>query len=217
VISVVMVEDHPIVRAGLAQIVADLPDVTLVAAVDRIEAIPELSPPPDVVLFDLHLPSPLQGLAGVRYLAEAGHKVLVVTGDDTGIEEVADAVAAGAGGYLTKHASAEEYALAIRVVAAGRGYVGARLAALARRDSRRLPAGDPCRLTRREAEVAGLVVDGYTNAEIARMLGMSERTVDGHLEKLKQKMCETRRVRVAIRLKELGYQGGGSTGAAGRA
>jgi DNA-binding CsgD family transcriptional regulator len=44
--------------------------------------------------------------------------------------------------------------------------------------------------------VAGLVVDGYTNAEIARMLGVSERTVDGHLENLKQKMCETRRVRV---------------------
>jgi DNA-binding NarL/FixJ family response regulator len=100
---------------------------------------------------------------------------------------------------------------------AGRGYVGARLAALARRDSRRLPAGDPCRLTRREPEVAGLVVDGYTNAEIARKLGMSERTVDGHLEKLKQKMCDTRRVRVAIRLKELGYRGGGSTGTAGRA
>jgi DNA-binding NarL/FixJ family response regulator len=72
-------------------------------------------------------------------------------------------------------------------------------------------------LTRREAEVAGLVVDGYTNAEIARMLGMSERTVDGHLEKLKQKMCETRRARVAIRLKELGYEGGGNTGTAGRA
>ncbi len=214
-ISVAMVEDHPIVRAGLAQIVAGLPDVTLVAAVDRIEALPELSPPPDVILFDLRLPSPLQGLAGVRFLAEAGHKVLIVTGNDTGIEEVADAVAAGAGGYLTKHASAEEYAVAIRVVAAGRGYVGARLAALARRESRRLPAGDPCRLTRREAEVAGLVIDGYTNAEIARMLGVSERTVDGHLENLKQKMCETRRVRVAIRLKELGYQGGGNTGRTG--
>jgi CheY-like chemotaxis protein len=136
-ISVAMVEDHPIVRAGLAQIVAGLPDVTLVAAVDRIEALPELSPPPDVVLFDLRLPSPLQGLAGVRFLAEAGHKVLVVTGNDTGIEDVADAVAAGAGGYLTKQAFAEEYAVAIRVVAAGRGYVGARLAAPRRRHSRR--------------------------------------------------------------------------------
>jgi hypothetical protein len=51
--------------------------------------------------------------------------------------------------------------------------------------------------------------DGYTSAEIARMLGVSGRTVDGHLENLKQKMCETRRVRVTIRLKELGYQGGG--------
>jgi DNA-binding NarL/FixJ family response regulator len=205
-ISVVMIDDHPIVREGLARIVAALPDMRLVATADRIESLPQLFPPPDVTIFDLRLPSPLQGLAGVRYLADAGHKVLIVTGDDTRIEEVADAVAAGGAGYLTKHAPGEEYARAIRAVAAGRGYIGARLAALARRDSRRLPAGDPGHLTAREAEVAGLVVDGYTNAEIARVLSVSERTIDGHLEKLKQKIHETRRVRVAIRLKELGYQ-----------
>jgi DNA-binding NarL/FixJ family response regulator len=54
--------------------------------------------------------------------------------------------------------------------------------------------------------VAGLVVDGYTNAEIARILGVGERTIDGHLEHIKQKICETRRVRVAMRLQELGYR-----------
>jgi DNA-binding NarL/FixJ family response regulator len=204
-IRVSMVEDHPIVQAGLARIVADLPDLELVAAVEKIEDLAG-HPVPDVVLLDLHLPGGLQGLAGVRYLADLGLQVLVVTGDDTGIDEVADAVAAGALGYLTKHATATEYATAIRTVAAGRGYIGARLAACARRDSRQLASGSPGRLTQREAEVAGLVVDGYTNSEIAAILGVGERTIDGHLENIKQKICETRRVRVAMRLAELGYR-----------
>jgi len=204
-IRVMMVEDHPIVQAGLARIVASLPDVELVAAVEKIEDLPD-QPAPDVLLLDLHLPGGLQGLAGVRYLVDLGLRVLVVTGDDTGIDEVGDAIAAGALGYLTKHATADEYAAAIRAVAAGQGYIGARLAACARRDSHRLPADDPHRLTQREAEVAGLVVDGYTNAEIARILGVGERTIDGHLEHIKQKICETRRVRVAMRLQELGYR-----------
>ena len=204
-IRVSMVEDHPIVQAGLARIVASLPDVELVTAVEKIEDLPG-QPAPDVLLLDLHLPGRLQGLAGVRYLVDLGLRVLVVTGDDTGIDEVGDAIAAGALGYLTKHATADEYASAIRAVAAGQGYIGARLAACARRDSRRLPADDPHRLTQREAEVAGLVVDGYTNAEIARILRVGERTIDGHLEHIKQKICETRRVRVAMRLQELGYR-----------
>ena len=204
-IRVMMVEDHPIVQAGLARIVASLPDVELVTAVEKIEDLPD-QPAPDVLLLDLHLPGRLQGLAGVRYLVDLGLRVLVVTGDDTGIDEVGDAIAAGALGYLTKHATADEYAAGIRAVAAGQGYIGARLAACARRDSRRLPADDPHRLTQREAEVAGLVVDGYTNAEIARILGVGERTIDGHLEHIKQKICETRRVRVAMRLQDLGYR-----------
>ena len=204
-IRVMMVEDHPIVQAGLARIVASLPDVELVTAVEKIEDLPD-QPAPDVLLLDLHLPGGLQGLAGVRYLVDLGLRVLVVTGDDTGIDEVGDAIAAGALGYLTKHATADEYATAIRAVAAGQGYIGARLAACARRDSHRLPADDPHRLTQREAEVAGLVVDGYTNAEIACILGVGERTIDGHLEHIKQKICETRRVRVAMRLQELGYR-----------
>lgn len=204
-IRVSMVEDHPIVQAGLARIVAALPDVELVAAVAKIEDLAR-HPAPDVVLLDLHLPDGLQGLAGVRHLADTELRVLVVTGDDTDIDEVGDAIAAGALGYLTKHAAAEEYAAAIRAVAAGRGYIGARLAACARRDSRQLPPGSPGRLTPREAEVAGLVVDGYTNSEIAALLGVGERTIDGHLENIKQKICETRRVRVAMRLAELGYR-----------
>lgn len=201
-----MVEDHPIARAGLAHIVADLPDIELTGAFEKVEDVPWDGPLPDVVLLDLHLPGQLQGLAGVRYLADRGVRILVVTADDTGMEEVADAIAAGAYGYLTKHAPAGEYAIAIRTVAAGRGYIGARLAAHVRRTSRTLAADSPHRLTEREEEIAAFVVDGYTNAEIAQVLCLSERTVDGHLENIKRKIQETRRVRVAMRLKELGYQ-----------
>ena len=50
------------------------------------------------------------------------------------------------------------------------------------------------------------MVDGYTNSEIAAVLGVGERTIDGHLENIKQKICESRRVRVAMRLAELGYR-----------
>jgi DNA-binding NarL/FixJ family response regulator len=205
VIRILMVEDHPIAQAGLAHIVASLPDIELTGVFEKIEDVPRDGSAPDIVLLDLHLPSPLQGLAGVRYLADHGFRVLVVTADDTRMEEVADTIAAGAQGYLTKHAPAEDYATAIRAVAAGRGYIGARLAAHARRASRALPAGSPHRLTGREEEIAALVIDGYTNSEIAQLLCLSERTVDGHLENIKRKIHETRRVRVAMRLKELGY------------
>jgi DNA-binding NarL/FixJ family response regulator len=200
-----MVEDHPIVQAGLARIVAELPDIELVCAVERIEDLPVLDPPADVTLLDLHLPGGLDGIGAVRHLSERGHCVLVVTADVTDVDEVADALAAGAHGYLTKQATVAEYAAAIRAVAAGGSYIGARLAAHARRYSSRLAPGDPGRLTPRESDVAALVVDGYTNAEIAGLLGITERTVDGHLENIKQKISESRRVRVALRLKELGY------------
>src|SRR5690348_8529716 len=115
-IRVGMVEDHPIVRAGLARIVAELPDVELVGAVETIEDLAG-QPMPDVLLLDLHLPGALHGVAGVRYLADLGFRILVVTADDTGIDEVGDAIAAGALGYLTKQAAPGEYATAIRAVA----------------------------------------------------------------------------------------------------
>src|SRR5690242_1949925 len=98
-ILVSMVEDHPIVQAGLGRIVAGLPEVELVNAVATIAALAG-QPVPDVVLLDLHLPGALHGLAGVRYLVDLGFRVLVLTADDTGIDEVGDAVAAGALGYL---------------------------------------------------------------------------------------------------------------------
>jgi DNA-binding NarL/FixJ family response regulator len=206
VITVAVVDDHPIVHAGFAQVLAADPELRLVASGPRIEDLPRLEAAPDVLLLDLNLPSPLHGLVGVRHMKDRGFRVLVMTGRDTSPEDVADALTAGARGYLTKDADTAEYVRAIRAVARGKTHVGARLMALARRENARLDGNDPNRLSERESDVAGLIVEGYTNAEMARMLHIGERTVDGHVESIKEKLCEGRRVRVVLRLKELGYR-----------
>jgi DNA-binding NarL/FixJ family response regulator len=204
-IRVAMVEDHPLTRQGFRDVLSHHAGMRVVAAVERIEDLLQVPETADVVLLDLGLPSPLSGLVGVRFLADRGFRVLVLTGQAVSMVDVADAMAAGAQGYLTKDASVSEYVPAITAVASGHGHLGARLAAFARVESDRLERTDPNRLTAREAEVAGLMAEGYTNGEIADMLHLSERTVDGHLENIKDKLCESRRVRVAIKVRELGY------------
>jgi DNA-binding NarL/FixJ family response regulator len=206
VIRVAMVEDHPIVQAGLSRILAAAPNVRLVETARTIEELHSPSKEVDVLLLDLHLPGRLQGLAGVRHMTDRGFRVLIVTGEDTSMEDVADAIAAGGQGYLTKDAEASEYLDAIGAVASGRGHIGARLAAFARSADKQLAASDPNKLTDREGEVAGLLVEGYNNPEIAKLLNLSERTIDGHVENIKQKIFESRRVRVAMKLEKLGFR-----------
>jgi two-component system invasion response regulator UvrY len=203
-IKVTVVEDHPIVQAGLSWILTGIPGVELSAAVARIEDLGRLAQHPDVVLLGVAVPVPRHGYRAVQSLTALGHRIVVVNADEEGIGYAAEMFRVGALGYLGKRAATTDYAAAIQAAAAGRAYVGA-CAAAARCDAHRPSHDHPTRLTGREADVAGLLVHGYTNAEIAGMLGIRERTVDGHLENIRQKVCESRRVRVAMRLKDLGY------------
>ena len=120
-IRVYLVEDHPVTQVGLVHIMAGLPDVEMAGVCDRVEDLPPGGAFADVVLLDLHLAGELQGLAAVRHVVDSGLRVLVVTAEATGMDEVANAISAVRSGYLTKHAAAQEYAIAIRAVAAGRG------------------------------------------------------------------------------------------------
>jgi DNA-binding NtrC family response regulator len=83
VIRVAMVEDHPIVQAGLSRILAAAPNVRLVETARTIEELHSPSKEVDVLLLDLHLPGRLQGLGGVRHMTDRGFRVLIVTGEDT--------------------------------------------------------------------------------------------------------------------------------------
>jgi DNA-binding NarL/FixJ family response regulator len=182
VTRVLIVDDHPVFRDGLAGLLATLPEVevtgTAGTAEEALAAITETAP--DVVLMDINLPG-ASGVEATRRAAQIapGTAVLVVTmvDDDT----VFAALAAGARGYVLKGASADEIAAALRTVAAGGATFSAGVAGrLLARTPRRLsgPASPgPDDLTTREREVLDLLAEGASNQQIARALGISLKTV----------------------------------------
>ena len=198
-ISIVLVDDHPIVRQGLTSALEDEPDFAVVGAVGSAEEALDLvaARRPEVVLLDLELP----GVGGVEAIprllaASPGLAVLVFTAYQTD-ERVIGAVRAGARGYLLKGATTAEIASAIRTVAAGGSAlepgVAARLIAAVRSPQ---ASG---RLTARERDVLRLVADGLPGKQIARALGISERTVKFHTASVLRKLgADNRAQAVAV-------------------
>jgi DNA-binding NarL/FixJ family response regulator len=191
VIKVVVADDQQAVREGLVALLGLLGDIDVVASAGNgREAVEALAAhPADVVLMDLRMPE-LDGVAATRLIRRdhPGTAVVVLTtyADDTSI---ADALRAGARGYLTKDAGRTEIAAALRSAAAGQATftaeVSDRLVAaltdVAARPAPRAKAELPGGLTTREAEVLGLIARGLTNGEIAGELFIGEATVKTHI------------------------------------
>lgn len=202
---VLIVDDHPVFRSGLAGLVAALPDLELAGSVGTAEeAITAISAdPPDVVLMDLNLPG-MPGVAATRQIADAtpAVAVLVITMVDDD-DSVFAAISAGARGYVLKGAPAEEIAAAINTVAAGGAVFGA---AIAQRLLNREPAASrPAvptpggTLTTREAEILQLLANGDSNARIAKTLGLSLKTVQNNVSRILDKMHAADRTDAALR------------------
>jgi DNA-binding NarL/FixJ family response regulator len=178
VISVLLVDDHPVVRAGLRMLLAQ-PDVSVVGeACDGEEAVDlAVRLEPEVVLMDIEMPK-LDGIAATRRIKLACPRtaVVILTTFETEAD-VTRAVDAGALGYLLKDAPSSEILGALRAAAAGRATLSpqaaARVMARARTET---PA-----LSRRELEILERVAKGATNPEIAKALRISEATVKTHL------------------------------------
>ncbi len=186
-IQVAIVEDHPVFRKGLIQVIEATPDLALAGAARSVE---ELDAQPQggeqaaqVVLLDLRLPG-LTGAAAVAHLYTRGQTVLVVSASEAPAD-VVDAIGAGARGYLSKQAEEAEIVGAIRTVAEGRTYVSATLAAYL------LQA--PIHITEREREILELVAGGETDQGIAELLQVSIRTVHSHLDRIRNKTGSRRR------------------------
>ncbi|MFI5040554.1 MAG: response regulator [Acidimicrobiales bacterium] len=188
-IAVAIVDDHPVYRQGLAMVVDGAEDLQLIANARSIEEFDALAPPAEVVLLDLHLPG-IEGSAGVAHVCGLDYKVLVLSAAGSP-EDVVDAIAAGAAGYLTKDSDADEIARAIRAVAAGQTFVSPTLASYLLRAAKSSPA--PYSLTEREREVLGLVASGETDQDIAAELYISVSTVRSHLDRIRDKTGARRR------------------------
>ncbi|MET0237780.1 MAG: response regulator transcription factor [Kibdelosporangium sp.] len=179
-ISVLIVDDHPVVRDGLrGMFSADPRFEVLGEAGDGAEAIvagEKLQP--DVILMDLRMPR-TDGVTAIKELAKRGvpARVLVLTTYDTD-SDVLPAIEAGATGYLLKDAPREELFRAVEAAAQGQAVLSPAVATRLMGQMRR-PASEP--LSQRELEVLELIAQGSTNREAAKQLFISETTVKTHL------------------------------------
>jgi DNA-binding NarL/FixJ family response regulator len=182
VIRILVVDDHPVVRAGLVALLDDEQDFQVLGAAGSAEEALTLVTGlrPDILLLDLELPG-LDGVAAMPDIVRRspGIRVIVFTAYDTD-ERIFGALKAGASGYLLKGAPAAEIGRAIRVVHAGGSHLEARVAArvVSQVGGPRRPA--PL-LTEREIEVLSLVARGLSNKQIAHQLTIAESTVKFHL------------------------------------
>jgi DNA-binding NarL/FixJ family response regulator len=201
-----VVDDHPIFRDGLAGLLTTLPDMGDVRTADSAEdALQQLADTSfDIVLMDINLPD-ASGVEATRQLTQQAPAtaVLMVTMVDDD-DSVYAALAAGARGYVLKDASADEILAAVRTVAAGGAVFGAAIATriLAKQPSRAaihetVTPAEP--LTSREQDVLALLADGATNHQIARTLGLSIKTVQNHVSRILDKLQAADRTQAVLR------------------
>ena len=204
-IAVLIVDDHPVFRDGVAGSLARVPDFTVVGVAATGEEAVSMAETlrPDVVLMDLNLPG-ISGVEATRRLTAGEHRpaVLAVTMVDDD-ETVLAALRAGAAGYVLKGATGEEIAAAARTAAGGGAVFGAGVASrvLAATTGRRQRARDGS-LTDRERDVLAMIGEGASNAQIARALGLSLKTVQNYVSRVLEKLQVADRTQAAIRARD---------------
>jgi DNA-binding NarL/FixJ family response regulator len=195
--SVLLVDDHRLVRAGLAALLTGTPDVVVVGeAADGQQAV-EMAGRlrPDIVLMDLSMPV-LDGVAATRRITEEvpGCRVVVLT-SFADHHRVTEAVAAGAVGYLLKDCDPQDVVAAVRSAAGGDVPIDPRVA----RALLPAPADRPDHaLSARELQVLRLVATGMANKQIAKALGISDRTVKVHVGNVFRRIGVTDRTSAAL-------------------
>jgi len=197
-IRVVIADDHNLVRAGLAQLLADADDIDVVGmAGDGHEAVTLATEhEADVVLMDLSMPE-LDGIEATRAIGNKSpdSRVVVLT-SFSDRARILDALDAGAIGYLLKDTEPDELMRGIRAAARGESPLAPK-AAHQLISSRRRPAPVD-QLTDREREILGLVAKGHANKRIAHQLHISENTVKNHVTRIFQALDVTDRTQAAL-------------------
>jgi DNA-binding NarL/FixJ family response regulator len=204
-LRVVLVDDHPVYRAGLARLLRES-GVDIVAEVPNgeaaLRAVEEMAP--DVVVMDLNMPG-MSGLEATRRLvAQSPATRVLVVSVSAQEADVTDAILAGASGYVLKEAPVEEVVAGIQAAAAGQSLISPRIATMLLQRIR--DAGGsvdvdlaPANLSARELEVLSLMAEGKSNHEIADVLVISPSTVHNHISSILMKLQVENRVQAAVR------------------
>jgi DNA-binding NarL/FixJ family response regulator len=183
-IRVMIVDDHPVVRAGLSSMLSTRPGLEVVAAASGgVEALAILeSLQADVILMDLRMPG-MSGPEAIRAINALDNppRIIVLTSFNTD-EEIYQSVSAGAHGYILKNTSEDRLLRAIFLVHEGQRYFPRFIAAQL---TERMARSD---LTPRESEVLHLVAKGLTNKEIGRVFGISDHTARNHVNNIIEKL-----------------------------
>jgi DNA-binding NarL/FixJ family response regulator len=207
-IRVVLADDHAVVRTGIRQFIENEGDIEVVDEVGdgqaAVESIQEHSP--DVAVLDIQMPE-MSGIEVTRWIREQGYAtgVLILTAYDDDPYVLA-VLQAGANGYVLKTADAEEIARAVRAVHEGKSALDPEITrkVMAHLSGARATAAVE-RLTDRELEVLRLVAKGFTNKAIGLQLGISDRTVQGHLAKIYDKLQASSRTEAVMRAVSSGW------------
>ncbi len=209
-----LVDDQALVRAGFRMILDAEPDIDIVGeASDGLEAVDAVARErPDVVLMDIRMPE-LDGLEATRRIlangtVDEGPRVLMLTTFDLD-EYVYEALRAGASGFLLKDTPPEQLVAGIHIVANGEALLSPQITKrvieeFVRRPAPSVPAKGIGELTARELEVLKLIAKGFSNAEIAKELYVSETTVKTHVARVLMKLDLRDRVQAVV----LAYESG---------
>lgn len=205
-ISVLLVDDHLVVRAGLRALLNSQPDIEVIGEVDTGEdaVVMAAEHSPDVVMMDLALGAGIDGATAIRRIRadRPDQPVLVFTTYDTDAD-VVRALDAGAIGYLLKDSAPQDIFGAIRDAVAGRSVLSPPVAS---RVLDRMRRPDQA-LTAREAELLSLLAEGLTNKELGKRLFISQATVKTHLAHIYAKLgVDSRAAAVSIALRREGIR-----------
>ena len=207
-IRVMLADDHAVVRAGICQFLEQADDINVVAEADDGQEAMELIEEhhPDVAVLDIQMPK-ASGIEVTRWIRVHHREVVVLIltafDDDPYVMAV---LQAGANGYVLKTASPEEIIRAVRDVHAGKSALDAEIVQkIVTQVASGIQDQTLEKLTGRELEVLTLVAKGYTNKAIGVQLGISDRTVQGHLAHIFSKLQSGSRTEAVMRAVSLGW------------
>uniref|UniRef100_A0AAU2JGQ7 Response regulator transcription factor n=1 Tax=Streptomyces sp. NBC_00049 TaxID=2903617 RepID=A0AAU2JGQ7_9ACTN len=206
-VRVVLADDQPLIRTGLAMVIADIPDIEVVGeagnGAEAVRLARDLLP--DVVVMDIRMPG-MDGIEATRMIAQevgAPHVIVLTTFDDD--DNVYESLRAGAAGFLVKDMALDDIIAAVRVVAEGDALIAPKVTrrlieefAARPRRAAAAPVKEIRGITDREREVLTLIGRGLSNAEIAEALFISGATVKAYVTRLLAKLGARDRVHLVI-------------------